>query len=216
MKRGARAGFTLLEAILSVTFFGALMGAFVMALQSTNAASEQVRSQSRLIQEGLEVLDSVRTRLTRSGWSVDYPAIYDGNEVGIDYPDYAHGVPEDRNGETVPSCDLVYLLPADDDDNDWPDVEDGVTQWEAEPRLFCLVPNDQGTNDFVAWEPDGTRRTLARHVESVTFSNPAMTGYTIPLDCVHLAVTLRSGEGGEASEERFTSIIRLANGGLAP
>lgn len=216
MRRGARAGFTLLEAVLSVTFFGALMGAFVMALKSTNTARERVHSQSRLIQEGLEVLDSVRARLTRSGWSDDYPAIYDGNEVGIDYPDYEHGVPEDREGNVVQACDLVYVMPADDDGDGWPDVVDGVTQWEAATRLFCLEPNDRGTNDFVVRDADGTRRTVARNVETATFSSPAMTGYAIPLDCVHLALTLRSGAGGSASEERFTSVFRLANGGLAP
>jgi hypothetical protein len=204
-----------IEAVISTAIFVVLMGVFVRSLFSAQEAQDGAEATERLQRSSLDVVETVRQELSRSGFEGGLPLLYDG-DIGGDYDDYAHAPAHDRNGADVERCDIAYRLPADGDGDGWPDVDaDGGVIWEADPRAFVLAPDGSGSNAFMHLLPDGRRSTIARNVERVTFSTPAQTNYAIPLDCMSVTVVLREGRGGQARQEQLAFVVKLRNGGLS-
>ncbi len=216
MRRGSRSGFSVIEAVVSTFIFAGIMGIFVRSLYSAHEAQEGIETSERLDRNALEVVQALREELSRSGFADGFPVLYDG-DIGDDYPDYEHEPALDRYGDKVEACDIAYRLPADDDLDGWPDVDDdGNVLWEDEPRAFVLAPDGSGSNAFSRLLPDGRRVTIARDVERVTVSTSAQTNYAIPLDCLSVTVVLREGRGGQAQQRQLTFIVKLRNGGFSP
>lgn len=213
MKPGSRSGFTVLEALISSTLFVVIMGGFALSLLASQRARKSVETSAMLNQGALEVVEIVRRELSRSGYENGFPLTYDGAEVASDYPLFEHAAPHGA----LARCDVVYRLPADEDGDGWPDVDvNGNVAWEEDPRAFVLVPNEQGSNDFVRVAADGTTATVARNVESVTYSNPSETQFAIPLDCTRVEVVMRATSDGVPERLSLSAVVKLGNGGLAP
>ncbi len=213
MKRGSRCGFTIIEALISSTLFVSIMGAFVLSLFAAERARDDAEVADQLNREALEVIETLRRDLSRSGYENGFPLSYDEDDIGQDYGTFVHAAP---HGEQE-RCDVVYRLPADDDGDGWPDVDvDGDVTWEGDPRAFVLVPNQYGTNDFMRIAADGQSSTVARNVESLRYSSPAETAFAIPLDCMRVELGLRADSEGIPQRVRMSAVIRLENGGLAP
>lgn len=214
MKHGPRSGFTILEVTISSTIFAAIMGAFVLALVATRKAQDDAEVVDLVSREALEVVETLRRELGRSGFENGFPLTYDADDVGADYQVFEHATP---NGETERS-DVVFRIPADADGDGWPDVEnDGDVAWEDDPRAFVLRPNETGVNDLVQVAPDGQGATIGRHVESVTYSSPAETNFEIPLDCMRVEVVTASiAADGQVRRSQLSAVVKLHNGGLSP
>jgi hypothetical protein len=213
LKTAHESGFTLIEALISSTLFVVVMGGFVLSMVATQRARKTVEATGVLNCEALEIVETVRGELSRSGYENGFPLTYDGNEIGKTYPLFEHDEP---HGQAERS-DVVYRLPADDDGDGWPDVEaDGNVLWEDDPRAFALVPNERGTNDFVRLAADGRATTVARNVESVSYSDPSETQFAIPLDCARVDLVLSAAADGAPQRVRLSAVVKLANGGLAP
>jgi hypothetical protein len=191
------------------------MGLFVHSLYAAEEAQAGIEAAERLDSNALDVVKAVRTELGRSGFENGFPVLYDG-DIGDDHPEYEHEPALDRNGQVLQACDIAYRLPADEDQDGWPDVAaDGLVFWEEDARAFVLVPDGSGSNDFVRLLPGGWHNTIARGVERVTFSTPADAGYEIPLDCLGVTIVLRVGRGGRAQHRQLDFIVKLRNGGLS-
>jgi hypothetical protein len=214
----ARAGFTLLEAILAVGLFSMLVGGFLFSVERMSRASDAVDVSYTLAVDGFDAVRSIVDQVSRTGYrqfdGSDMPVFSEDGEPGEDHLAFAHEPPS--SGEEV--RDLVYRLPQDADADGWPDVDgNGEAVWDpVEYGLLCLTLAD-GTDALVLRRSDGTTRVLARDVARVVFETPAQTGFTIPLDSLRFTLTLRRpGSDGRQLEFEAQRVVRLRNGGFAP
>lgn len=213
---GRRSGQTLIELIVSLVIFGSVMSTFVAAIHSMKTTQETAETESVLVSRGLRALSALRLDLERTGFESGFPQVHDPADIAEDFPEFEHAHPLDADGQPIGACDLVFRMPSDLDQDGWPDVQnDGTVDWDSAAHAFLLIAGDGGTNRLVRVDADGTRRTIVRNVEQLTFETPSDTGFEIPLDSLRLTLVLvRRGPHGLDYRETFAAVVQLRNGGL--
>ncbi len=220
-RTGGRAGFTVIEAALSITIFSMLLGGFLFSVSRLQSVADTRAVQYKLATEALEVVNSIATDLRRSGYTteggLDYPLIYSVGETPNGFEAFEHGEIHEITADTAASNELVFLLPDDADDDGWPDVAGAGVLWSPTTVAYILVPNPDGTNSLIRRDSNGNQLTLSRSVTSLTFETPADTGFTIPLDTMRVRVQIaKDGMDGRVYSTESQVVVSLLNGWLAP
>ncbi len=216
--RRARRGFTLVEALLAVTIFSMLLGGFLLSVDRMSRSSDAAEVEYALAADALDAVRSVVTEVARAGYvsldGVQLPIFFDDGDAGDDYPAFDHAPP--ASGMAV--REVLYRLPADADDDGWPDVDAaGEAEWDPVERAIQCMPLDDGTDGLVLRTADGTTTVLARDVARVLFETPAQTAFAIPLDSLRFTLTLRrQAPDGSTHDYEVQRVVRLRNGGMAP
>ena len=211
----ARAGFTLVEAAISVTVFAGILGAFLVSLNSAQDAQSVTEAEAQVQRDALRSIAVLRTDLSRAGYENGFPELFDGDEISATYPEFDHDETLDPDGLPMEQCDLVLRNPADDDRDEWPDLDvNGSVVWD-DPVAFLLVPDGEGTFNLVRRTTAGAQRVLARRLTRVLFEDPEDTLFSIPLDCIRVTLDFRvPGARGVAQSASFGLVVELRNGGI--
>ena len=213
---GRRCGFTLIEFLLAATLFGSIVGAFLMATARSQSLSDGQMARLRLESELIDVIRTVRQELERSGYAIDdgddFPLVFEAGASPI--ADFAHDPPVGADADD--STELAFVVAADADDNDWPDLgAENLVNWSAERRALLLVPNANGLNDLVLRSTTTGDRRLSTMATRLTCERSSTTGFAIPLRAVRISFTLRTEDSdGRAIERSTTEVFVLKNGGM--
>lgn len=209
-KRSAReGGFSMLELLISVSLFSLIASAFVVATQRTSDVSNTQAAVFDIESELFDVQEALRRELRRSGYTllggVNYPRVLPAGEV----PDHEHtAVPDSR--------ELLYLTPRDEDQNDWPDLDDNNrVLWEADARALLIRPLEPPFHELCLVQGDGTTRILSRRLLSIDFQTAVESGYAIPLRALRYELRLgRLDRERRLIERGAEGVVVLENGGF--
>lgn len=214
-----RAGFTILETVLTVSIFTVLMAAFITSFSSFSTSTEQSSREYSAAEKSLKAVQAITQDLSRSGFTnvagVDYPLIFAAGDPGGGQPAaFAHAPADASAGSQLVSNSVVFTTPADADNDGWPDLDaNRAPVWQATTVAFVLVPDGRGTNTLQRRTSDGGRRVLARNVASLTFESPADTAFAIPLDTLRVRIELAvSNTEGATITRSSEAVVRLRNG----
>jgi hypothetical protein len=148
---------------------------------------------------------------------VDYPYLFEDGDAQVPFADHAHE-PAAKEAEVGdddfgPNREIVLCRPADADTDGVPDVDvDGDLVWSAYEVSYVLVTED-GVNRLQRRIDAGEPRTVASHVERVTFDDAASSGYEVPLGAVRVRIWFRTADGTGRLHRYFVeSTIKLRNG----
>ncbi|QDU69990.1 PulJ/GspJ family protein [Engelhardtia mirabilis] len=212
----SRRGFTLIEISITLTLFGSIVGAFLLATTRSRSLTDTQSIRLDLEAEVLDVVRNLRRELGRSGYATvdgqDFPLIFDpGQSVLVDFQ---HDDPQALS--EVDPTELAYLVASDADGDDWPDLDaDNAVQWSDERRALLLVPNAQGFNDLVLRSTEAADRILSRRALYLRCETTSDTGFEIPLRGVRVQFVLgRQEPNGRELTRTSTEVFVLANGGL--
>ena len=226
------AGFTALEAMIAITFLGALMVGFLQAFSGFQALEQRSEAAYNAAVEANDAMKTLRHDLTRSGFvlvnGMDFPATYPAGEPPIGLESFGHPEPNPMlaaDGEEAELEDganaeiqqeVAVVLPLDADGDNWPDLDAaGLPIWDPDVIGYQLVPLPDGTNDLVRVRESGSIVTLAHRVSTFLVESPADTGFAIPLDCLRIRLAVqRLAENGDVHVHEVQELVRLPNGGL--
>ncbi len=217
----AAAGFTALEAVVTLALFSLILGGFVLSTDRIGALTKIGNIEQEVARDSMRLMTVISEDLSRSGFTsvggVDYPVFFDNGVAGDDFPEFAHAPPHRDDPAIGLSREIIFPLPADVNGDGWPDLSgEWAPVWQTPIFAYMLVPNADGTNNFVRQSSDGRVRVLSRDVIRVVFEDPAATGFTIPLDSIRVRVDL-SREGSDGTRYSYSSeqVVSLTNGWLA-
>lgn len=223
-RRSPRAGFTVIEASISIAILGVLMLVYLSTVDRSYDSQEQAEAYFRLRARAMHAMSMMREDLSRAGYTeqggIQYPSLYQADEVvGDDFVVFDHAIShalydEAENG--IPNTDVVFVLPQDADGDGWPDVTAaGTPDWGASEIAFLLVPDQFGTNTLRRVTADGAIETIARSVSWVDFDSPTTSAFEVPLGCLRVRLALVEMEGSQVLETyEHVMTVRLRNGGL--
>ncbi len=135
-----RAGFTLIDLLVSVAIFCILIAALGRSI--TGLAREQtgISTANRLQDQGVRAIEAIRADLRRSGFvpanGVDYPYLFEDGAAEIPFEAHIH-LPAAKEAEPGdpdfgPNREIVLCQPADGDGDHIPDVDaNGALVWDV-------------------------------------------------------------------------------------
>jgi len=209
-------GFTLLEMAASITLIALVTLGFAELHTQGQRLVQITDDEYELATDLADALRTIEDDFTRSGFV---------EVAGEEFPQSRSGA-EDKtatmNAEwpallSADSTEFELVLPADANDDDWPDL-DAQRQlvWDATRITYSFEDNGDGRARVVRRVQGGqTTNTLTGAVRFV-FEDPSATGWTIPMQHVRVSITAeRVGARGYVSQRTATRVFRLPNGGLA-
>jgi len=207
-----QAGFGLLELLITVGLFSGLLTLFSMSLQGSAEKQRSSMDQAAAQMNAQKGLSAIREALGQTNFGGGLPAVYDGNDIGADYPALAH--PAANAYDNLPqSRELVFQTLLDADDNGWPDVDAaGNMSWSPTLAALIVTPDAQGVNRLYMVDTDGGRNPLARDVGSLVIDDSASSGFQIPLNQLRVRLFMAPGENEAqaATPLPFETRIELA------
>ncbi|MDF1838838.1 MAG: hypothetical protein P1V35_13290 [Planctomycetota bacterium] len=207
-----RAGFGLLELLITVGLFTGLLSLFSMSLRTSTENQRSSMDQAAAQMNAQKGLTAIREALGQTSFGGGLPAVYDGNTLGLDYPALAHP-PANAFDNLPPSRELVFQTLEDADDNGWPDVDAaGNMSWSPTLAALIVTPDAQGINRIYLVDTAGGRRPLARNVGSLVIDDSASSGFQIPLDQlrVRLFMAPDANEAQAVTPLPFETRVHLA------
>jgi type II secretory pathway pseudopilin PulG len=241
-----KAGFTLLEAALSIGLLSGLLYVFFQSLAGFDRLGRHSKALHAASADASRAMGVIRRDLERSGHLLlagqNFPQVFPAGEAPAGFSMFEHAGPNSISGlsktssvnplpaptggvglpgfspEELPeSREALYVLPADADSDGWPDLNAGEPVWSPNRLALQLIPVAAGDNHLVRRSEAGTLNILARGVRAFRVDLPVDTGYTIPLDSVRVWIQLvRESERGGVQLFNRVDVIQLRNGGLAP
>jgi hypothetical protein len=219
--RSRRAGFTLLELVISSALTVVLIGALVAAVDALRGLTNAGSARARLVEEGARALDVVRFDLTRSGFlftnGKTYPYLFTDGAAFGDFADHAHAPTADAaeagDPDFGPDREIVYVVPLDADGNGMPDLDvNGLPIFDPIECSIVIAIAPDGRRVLERRGPGG-RRTLARDVERVVFDDPVSSGFTVPQNAIRVRIFMRTtDENGALQRHVAEATVRLRNG----
>jgi type II secretory pathway pseudopilin PulG len=241
IQRSARAGFTLLEVVISATLLFLLAGSLVTALDSLKGVTTAGSIESKLQQAGERALLQVVDDMKRSGFvtldlgaGVDqpFPYLFDGADATFDWQGIAPPTPMLLHSHVPPTKqaqagdpdfgldrEIVFLLPADDlplpAGDGVPDVDGaGNLVWDLQQVTYTVSTRAGGINHLERSVNGANPTKTAMHVERVTFDDNASSGgVAVPLGAIRVQIFLRQVDD-KGQVHRFTAqaTVRMRNG----
>ncbi len=218
-----RRGYTLVEVILATAILAVLARALVEAssLMSRLTASGNVETVMQI--ESEKALDAVVGDMRRAGFvniaAKDFPYVFDDGVAEDPFADHSHPAAdheaEDGDLDFGPTREIVFALPADDDGDGTPDLdEDGELVWSPSEISYTLVTR-AGVNYLERRVDLGEADQIAAHVERIVFDTPETSGWDIPLGSVRFQIFLRMRDPNGALYRYMNSVVlSLRNGGI--
>jgi type II secretory pathway pseudopilin PulG len=221
-RTAARAGFALLELMIGALILLLLVGTLTQSLRSISQGSKSVDLDSQLQWEAERALRSIIASLKPSGFvTVDgnsFPYLFeDGNATGA-YAASAHApalhTAEAGDADFGPNREIVFVQPADLDDDNRPDLDAGGDMiWSEEQYSYVVVPRADGTNVLQRRLNGGSTRVIASHVERITFDDNTSSGFVVPLRAIRVRIWFRERDARGTLHRYFTeAVVKLRNG----
>jgi hypothetical protein len=217
-----RAGATFVELSIGVSLLLLLVGALSQTLQSLKSGSDDAGIDSVFQAQGQLALRTIVDDLKRSGFAtvggLDYPHLFEDGDATGPFGAHAHA-PANHTAaagdpEFGPSREMVFLQPADVDDDDRPDLDGaGRLVWSADQFSYVLVTRNDGVNVLERRTNGGSPRKIVHHVERITFDDAATSGFEIPLRSIRVRIWFRRWDGRGALHRLFVeAVVNLRNG----
>jgi len=218
-----RSGFTILETSISVTLVLLMSGTLVMAMQNMQGLAIGNNNRSALDMMADEALEEMVEDLRQSGvvtvGGLDYPYVFDGGAAnGTDFPDHVHppaaNAAEAGDNDFGPDREVVFVLPADNDGDQRPDVGvGGALIWDVNEFSYVVVTRNDGVNTLERRINGGQPSVVGRYVERLVVDTATSSGFQIPLGSVRVRIFFRQFDGG-GTLMRTTreAVVRLRNG----
>ena len=217
LPRNQRAGFTLFEIVVTIGILSGLLGAFGLSLKAATG-DEQSQVHLAIVRErGEKALREIRQVLSQVQFVSGFPQTFNGNTIGTTYAVLAHGAADVPPGVPAPR-ELAFLVPADADDDGWPDTTtSGSLAWAPNPSAITIEGNGDGTNRLRLVKPNGVGRTLARGIRSVVFDTTATAGFALPLHGLQVTVYMDRARGrSDLPPLIFRTTLLLSTDDLLP
>lgn len=223
---GANAGFTLTEMLIAATILLGLAGVVAGTMGGLSSMTVSGSTQNQLQDMGERSLSAILEDLRRSGFVIrdgqEYPAFFEDGAPEQSWLRHHRHLPplrRARNGEPDfgPSREPVFVLPADADRDNRPDIdlETGDLAWDTRQYSYVIVPGPNGHNVLERRIDGGFPQVIAHHVERFTVEDAAETGFEIPLKALRVRLWFRKQDsGGVVHRHRVEAVVQLRNGGL--
>ncbi len=217
LPNGSRAGFSLLEILITVTIFAGLLAVFSLSLRTAAVDEHNQVHLSQVRERGEKALLEIREVLTQTQFVAGFPVPFDGNTIGATHAALAHAAADVPPAVPAPR-ELAFLTPADANGDGWPDLTAGGSiAWSADPSAITLERNADGTNRVRVVRPDGVGRTIARGVRSVVIDTSATAAFAIPLQALQVTVHMdRNPNQIDLPPETLQTTLLLSRDDLLP
>ncbi len=217
------AGFTLVEALISLAILGVMGVAFTSSMRSMANLTHSGNARSTLQRSAAEALETILTDLRRSGFvnqgGLDYPYLFENGDAKDGFEAHAHPVPAgeavdgDYDWQAGLTREIVLLLPDDADNDGEPDVVDGVLVFSDDEISYILTQDVRGQQVLERRVNAGSPKNMATGVERVIFEDSEDTGFAIPLDAIRVRIYFRvRDEAGQEVRYSTEGTARLRNG----
>ncbi|MBK9388120.1 MAG: type II secretion system protein [Planctomycetes bacterium] len=225
-RAGANAGFTLTEMLIAATILIGLAGVIAGTMGGLSTMTFSGSVQNQLQDMGERSLSAILDDLRRSGWVTRdgqvYPAFIEDGQTEQSWLLQHRHLPPLRSAhrgepDFGPSREPVFVLPADADRNNRPDVDinTGELSWDTRHFSYVLVPGPNGHNVLERRIDGGMPQVIAHHVERFTVEDAAETGFEVPLKALRVRLWFRKQDsGGVVHRHRVEAVVQLRNGGL--
>ena len=217
-----RSGFSTLEMLVSVSVLVILTGALVQAVGGLRRLTVGGTERALLQADGTKALTAILEDLRCSGFASvdgkDFPYLFDGGEPDDDFDDHAHAAAAENaeagDDDFGPDREIVFVLPADDDEDGVPDVDaDGELVWDDEEISYVLVTGADGTNRLERRVDGANGALVARNVERIVFDDAESSGFEVPLDAVRVRIFMRRVNAlGDVERYTAEAVVGLCNG----
>lgn len=219
-KLGTRAGLTLLEVLIGSMILFLLAGTLTQSLRAMRSTTATGGALVRAQDAGQRALERIRDDLRRSGFVGNYPYLGLVDGVPDDPAFAAHGhvaapkLAVAGDFDFGPNREIVFVLPADLDNNGEPDVDAaGDLVWSVDEVSYVVVPDANGVNWLERRVNGAGPRRVCRNVERITFEDWWIDN-TVPLgDAVRVRIFFREpSENGTRARYSVQAVVRLQNG----
>jgi prepilin-type N-terminal cleavage/methylation domain-containing protein len=211
-----RNGFTLLEMAASLTLISLVTLGFAELHAQGQRLVQITDDEYELATDLADALRTIEDDFTRSGFV---------EVVGEDFPQRRTGADAETATMNAPwpallspdSTEFELVLPADANDDDWPDLDaQRELVWDATRITYSFEDGGDGRARIVRRVQGGQTTNILTGAVRFVFEDPSATGWTIPMQHVRVSITAeRVGARGFVSQRTATRVFRLPNGGLA-
>jgi len=217
-----RSGFSLPEVLVVSSILLVVGGAVTASLASLRHLTVTGGEVAELAERGERAMHRIIEDMRRSGFAdvggVAYPHLFD--DGGAEDPFDAHAHPpaakEAAAGDPDfgPNREIVFLLPADDDGDGVPDVDDqGRLVWGGDEVSYVVLTGPDGVNVLERRVNAAASVPVARHVERIAFDDATSSGFQVPLRSVRIRLYFRDRDSeGRAYRYSRECTVRLRNG----
>lgn len=217
-----RAGTTIIELAIGASLLLLLVGTLTETLRSLKRGTVDAGIDSQFQAQGQLALRTIVDDLKRSGFATvggnDFPNLFlDGDAQGA-FAAHAH-VPAVHaavagDPDFGPSREMVFLQPADVDDDDRPDLDGaGRLVWSADQFSYVLVTRNDGVNVLERRINGGAGRRIVHHVERITFDDNTTSVGVVPLRAIRVRIWFRRLDERGALHRLFVeAVVNLRNG----
>ncbi|MEM7515421.1 MAG: prepilin-type N-terminal cleavage/methylation domain-containing protein [Planctomycetota bacterium] len=220
--RSRRCGFSLLEAMITLSVFGIVMTGFMKSFDHFSRMTEQSSREYQAQAQTMNALEALVDDLSRSAFinlgGTDYPQLHEMNALPVLPVEFVHAPADASAGSGALSNDVWFVLPSDGDGDNWPDLDaNGQPVWSPVIVAYVLVPDGRGTNNLERRTSAGAIQTVARRVASLRFEDPAAAGWEVPLETLRIRIeTSVADERGSPLTRQAEAVVRLNNGLFVP
>lgn len=182
-KRSKRAGFSLIEAMMSTFIFLSVLGALYGTISSGHSFVGVQDTLAKMQMDARKTLEHLTDELRMSGWrenpvvlEPDYPYIFVNGVAHGSFADESHPAPAQHVAPGNPAFgdvkEIVFKIPVDLDGNGLlTDDVTGDVEWSPWDVSYVLITSPGGVNELVRREDGVVTDILARYVERITFDN---------------------------------------------
>ncbi len=223
-KRSPRkSGFSVVEMMISVAVMSLLCGALVESVANLRTMTIFSRNRSSLQTMADKALLEMVTELRQSGerdvgGGIVYPYYFDGGAPSDDFILHEHvpagGDAEFGDDDFGADRELVFLLPADDDNDGRPDIDmDGDLAWGATEVSYTVNTRADGIN-YLERRQDGANPTIVgHHVERMVIDTAESSAFEIPLETIRIRLFFRrTDSNGYLIRYSNEAVVALRNG----
>lgn len=199
-KTPSKAGLTLIELTLGVSLMLVVGGTLVLAMESMGslASSNQRKANLQTMADDalFEIVEDLRRSSEMEFGGLNYPYWFDGGVPNADFAVHAHAPADDQAeaGDDDAGLDreIVFLLPADVDQDGRPDVDgNGDLTWDATEVSYSVRTGPNGVNQLERRTDALNPRVIGTYVERLVIDTSESSGFVIPLESVRVRLFFR-------------------------
>jgi len=182
-RRSRRAGFSLIEALMSTFIFLSVLAAVYGTISSGQSFTGVQDTLAKIQMDARKTLERLTEELRMSGWrenpvalEPDYPYIFVNGVAHGSFAAESHPAPAQHVAPGNPAFgdvrEIVFKIPVDlDGDGLLTDGTTGDVEWSPWDVSYVLITSPGGVNELVRREDGVVTDILARYVERITFDN---------------------------------------------
>lgn len=216
---GGERGTTFVEMLLALAVFAILTAAMSQVMKIMRSVEAENSIEAKLHAHALRAMRTIVKDLKRSEFRAvggkDFPYVFDDGVASWPFTSHAH-TPASSSAvsgepEFGPNREIVFVLPADADNDGRPDLTANAVDWSPAEISYTLVTGTAG-NELVR-SVGAQSYPIARNVERLVFDTPLSSGFAIPLGTVRVQLFLRARDRhGTVYRHQSETTVRLQFG----